>query len=282
MIIRDDKANGVRCWRAMGENLPDVMHWLSTTRNKWGIDSSRSASYGDWTLGVDYDEALRLARVGWSAGAKDLSNRLEAHMPPKDKESSWRYDVAGELPDIGRFLAGDPAHMRRHGHPKGHRPILSIAVNIRLQCSVKASAMANYGAALVAVIDQLEHVGRRVELVATFATTQGNGLRVSTGWTVKKAEDSLDLAAVAFSIAHPAASRRIGFAMYEHSDVPMAMGYGSGLTLAEQDLIDPLPGTFCIPGLNDDTRRCHTLEDAIAFVRDQINKAAGEELVSTN
>ena len=279
MIIRDDRIDGTRYWRAMGDSLDDVQRWLRDTPNKWGTNDSRSGSLSDnWSLGVSYDRALELANKGWSEGAKDLSDRLAAHMPPRDKEDSWRFDVAGELPDIGRYLAGDPVHMRRHGHPKGHQPIISIAVNIRLMCSVKASAMANYGAALVAAIDQIEHHGKRVELTATFATRQ-SGNRVSTGWTVKKAEDHLDLASVAFSLAHPAASRRIGFAMYEHSDVPRSYGYGSGLTLEERDLIDPLPGTYCLSGLNDDTKRCLTLEDAIPFVRDQVNAAAGEELV---
>lgn len=280
MIIRDETIDSRRHYRVMCDSLDDVQHWLRESPKLWSATSSQSYNSHDWTLGVDYERALELARKGWSEGAKDLSDRLAAHMPSPDKEDTWRYDVAGELPDVGRFLAGDPACMRRHGHPKGHRPILSIAVNIRLQCSVKASAMANYGAALVAVIDQLEHVGRRVELTATFATLCNN-VRLSTGWTVKQAGDPLDLAAVAFSLAHPAASRRIGFAMYEHTPrVIESYGYGRGITITEKDLVDPLPGTFCIPGLNDETTRCHTLEDAIVFVRDQINKAAGEELVT--
>jgi hypothetical protein len=280
MIIRDETIDRTRYYRAMGESLDDVQQWLRTSPKTWSSSSSvMNRASESWSLGVEYDQALKLAQLGWSEGAKDLSDRLAAHMPPRDKEDSWRYDVAGELPDIGRYLAGDPAHMRRHGHPKGHRPIISIAVNIRLQASVKASAMANYGAALVAIIDRLEHTGRRVELIATFATEQGKA-RVSCGWLVKKAGDPLDLAAVAFSIAHPAASRRIGFAMYEHSAVPTNSGYGYGLTLREEDLIDPLPGTYCLSGLNDNTTRCHSLDDAIAFVRAQVNKAAGEELVT--
>lgn len=91
----------------------------------------------------------------------------------------------------------------------------------------------------------------------------------------------LDLAAVAFSLAHPAASRRIGFAMYEHSPKEIESGrYGNGVEIKEEDLIDPLPGTYCISGLNNTTDRCHSLDDALKFARDQINKAAGEELVT--
>lgn len=280
MIIRDERINGARHYRAFGESLDDVQHWLRNSPKVWRESSSTSTGRGvSWDLGVGFDGAMELARKGWSEGAKDLSDRLEAHMAPRDKEDTWRFDVAGELPDVGRFLAGDPAHMRRHGHPKGHRPILSIAVNIRLRCDIKAQAMANYGAALVAVIDRLEHTGRRVELTTTFATLCC-GVRLSCGWTVKKAEDSVDLAAIAFSLAHPAASRRIGFAMYEHTTSPSSFGYGTDLTLREEDLVDPLPGTYCLSGVNSNAARCHTLDDAIAFVCDQINYAAGEQLVT--
>jgi hypothetical protein len=93
-------------------------------------------------------------------------------MPARDKEDSWRYDVAGELPDIGRFLAGDPAHMKRHGHPKGHRPIISLAINVIANAMITAQQMANYGAALVTVVDQIENAGRRVDLVCAFAALQ--------------------------------------------------------------------------------------------------------------
>jgi hypothetical protein len=282
MIVRDEPGqNGQsRVYKMHGDSIADVQHWLRNEPRTWSGNSSVSnEGRTSWDLGVGYEGALRLAEQGWSEGAKDLSNRLEAHLPNRDKADTWRFDVAGEIPDIGRFLSGDPAHMRRHGHPKGHKPILSIAVNIRLRCDIKAQAMANYGAAMTAIVDRLEHIGRRVELTACFSTVC-SGARLTGSWIVKRAEDPLDLASVAFALAHPAASRRIRFAMYERAPEAIeSYGYGHGLTLTERDLVDPLPGTFCVGGLNDNTTRCHTLDDALVFVRDQINEAAGEELV---
>lgn len=275
MIIRDEgKRVHVQC-----DDLTEVAKWLRETTSSWNYQSSLSTGRGDaWDLGVGLDGALRLAETGWSEGAKNLSDKLAAHMPERDHVDSWRYDVAGELPDIGRFLVGDPSCMKRHGHPKGHKPIISILVNLCCSGGVPASHYANYGAALCSVIDQLENSGRRVELSVAWISEFYGDARFSGGWTVKHAEDALDLAAVAFSLAHPAASRRIGFAMVERTRIRPSMSYGSVVTGVEEDWIDPLPGTYCLQGVGFGGGA--TLQDALVRVVREINKAAGEELVT--
>lgn len=130
---------------------------------------------------------------------------------------------------------------------------------------------------MCAVIDQLENSGRRVELNVAWCS-QISGVRVSVGWTAKRAEDTLDLASIAFSLAHPAASRRIGFAMAERSAARQDLGYGMTYSPTEDDWIDPLPGTYCIQGVG--YGGSETLDKAIAQVVKEINKAAGEELVT--
>ena len=203
-------------------------------------------------------------------------------MPERDHVDSWRYDVAGELPDIGRHLAGDPMCMKRHGHPKGRQPIISILVNICCSGGIDAKSYANFGAALVNVIDQLENSGRRVELHVGWISSMSK--RVTCGWTVKQAQDPLDLAAVAFSIAHPAASRQIGFALAERTDVRRNdLSYGSIVQVREQDWIDPTPGMFCLQGIGYlGDNNSSTLDGAIRDVTRRINTMAGEELVTVN
>lgn len=258
-------------------------NWKSTSR--WDSDSrSKHDSEYKWDFGLGWERTQELARKGWSEGAQNLSSKLAVHMPNNEHIDSWRYDVAGELPDIGRYLAGDPVHMRRHGHPKGHRPIISLFINNWITCMIKADQMANYGAALVAIVDQLENMGRRVELLGG-TIAQSNVRRdvmMSATWKVKAAEDPLDLATVAFAVAHPAASRRFGWSLWETTAAPKDSGYGFGLgpDATEADLVDPLPGTLIIPGLKHNHARCLTLDDALAFASEQINSAAGEQLVS--
>lgn len=282
MLIIDERKAKVPRWKVMFESLDEVQQWLRDTPRKWTVSSSVRESGGrSWDLGAGWEGALKLARNGWLEGVKDISDKLALKPPQLSDEPRWRYDVAGELPDIGRFLAGDPAHMKRHGHPKGHRPVISLAIGANAVAMVSAEQMANYGAAMVAVIDQLESTGRRVEAYATFVSVSG-GSRICPYWLVKRAEDALDLSALAFSLSHPAAFRRLGFAIYERSAFETWWGYGSSCSSTLDDLIDPMPNTLAISGLADGIHacRCNTLDGAIELAAEQINGAAGEELVT--
>jgi hypothetical protein len=283
MLYRDETIDGVRRAKLYFDSQIEAADFLRGTSSKWGRASSTQPSR-DWDFNLDAEGTQELARRGWSEGAKNLGDVLAVHMPERDNVDSWRYDVAGELPDIGRYLAGDPAHMRRHGHPKGHRPIISLFINNWIVCFTKAQQMANYGAAIVAMVDQLENSGRRVEVTAGTIAESGSSGRtmMSATWRVKAAEDALDLGALAFAVAHPAASRRFGWKLWERTDAPRDSMYGTGLgrVATEADLVDPMPGTLMLNGIKMDGARCNTLAQALAFAAEQINAAAGEKLVT--
>lgn len=266
-----------RLFKAHGESLQDVVHWLRTTSPRWSSPSSmNNAASQSWDFGVGYKGALELADKGWAEGVRALADSMSVLPPINHHEASWRYDVAGELPDIGRFLAGDPAHMRRHGHPKGRKPILCLAIPIVAAASVSAKQLANYGAAVVNLVDRLEASGRRVEVRATHIGDVHSGI-VAASFTAKHAEDPVDLSALAFSLGHPAASRRITFAMIERSHIARTGLYGLPIAETEAHLVDPIPGTLVLQRMG--AHSCNTPTEAMTFVAGQINKAAGETIV---
>jgi hypothetical protein len=89
------------------------------------------------------------------------------------------------------------------------------------------------------------------------------------------------LAAIAFSLGHPAALRRIGFAMIEHSATRTCPGYGHSTTITPDDIPERNARCqLCLSGIGTCSHRCRTLDDAIAFATEQVNTAAGEELVT--
>lgn len=282
VIISED-----RRWRAHFESVGEVQDFLAVNPSKWaprdrGADCKSMRAESSWDLGAGYEGVQRLARTGWSEGALDVAARLGSRLPARERTARWRHDMAGELPDVVRHLAGQPDSMKRRGHDNSHRPVVSLFVNVWIRCDVRAKAMANYGAALVAMIDQLENSGKRVELTAGVVAPHCHTITImSATWTVKRAQDPVDLGALAFSLAHPGASRRFGWAVWERSDKQPDSGFGRGVgyKATEADLIDPAPGTFILTGLNSDPRRCQTMNDAIKFVAAQINEAAGEQLV---
>lgn len=270
------------------ESLPEVFRFLDSTPRKWRQSASEhNAPRDNWDLGVGWQGALELARTGWVEGAAAIQEAAMAATgrPVTEREPHWGFDVAGDLPDVGRFMAGVPDNMRRRRKTVGRAPIVTIALGVGTSGGTSAYAMANYGAALAALIDRLEASGRRVELYAISAVIDG-GHRIAISVRIKGADEPLDLAAVAFGVGHPAMLRRIVFAARERSPHEMS-GYGGTATVEPRDLIDPQPGTLAITGVKDNAARCKTVDGALALAIEQINNAAwsqgvmesGEKLV---
>lgn len=274
-------------FRQRFESLPELFRFLDTTPRKWRQSSSEhKPADRAWDLEAGWEGAMQLARTGWAEGAAAIQEAAMAATgrPVTDREPHWGFDVAGDLPDVGRFMAGVPDNMRRRRKTVGRAPIVTIALGVGTSGSTSGLAMANYGAALAALIDRLEAGGRRVELYAISAVTQGKRIAISV--RLKGAEEPLDLAALAFGVGHPAMLRRIIFAARERAPWEFA-SYGSTARVTPEDLIDPQPGTLAVTGVDGDAYRCKTMDGALSLAIEQINNAAwsqgvmepGEKLV---
>lgn len=265
----------------MGDSLSDVIRWLDDEPRQWRQNSSRQRGSRDWDLGVGWEGAVKLAREGWEEGVKRIHSELTAHFPQSFvKEPPWRHDVGGALPDVPRYLQGMPDHMWDRGRAKGSKPIVHIVINTVCSAWTTAQQFVNYGAAITALIDEIEASGRRVELdiAAVFRSLGGYGRGSFTGivgWKVKRAGEHVDLAAISFGLAHPAAFRRIQFAMIERTptnwDTP---GYGmcGGLTKAHAKLLD-CERAFLLDGVGEAGSACNTAEGALNLARAQLARA---------
>jgi hypothetical protein len=131
--------------------------------------------------------------------------------------------------------------------------------------------MANFGTAVAQYVNQLETDGVRVELIGMIVSLV-QGRRVAHSWTVKAADQPLDLAVVAFSIGHPAMFRRLGFALRERSGAPYDPSYGRTVPAEMRDLIGPAPGTVILNGMADAGTHAQTPQAALAYVSAQIEK----------
>ena len=274
MLQHDDENRWVRQFN----DLPELVHWLSTEPKRWRSQtSSREMPSKGWDLHVGYAGALKLARDGWEEGVRNL-HALSA-LVPNQTLVTREYSMAGDFPDVPRYLAGDPFNMVKRGKERAPKPTITIAVNTRISCAIDSQQAANFGAALVALVDRLESRGTRVELLGLLSTNVTRR-RMCLSWTIKRAEDHLDLSAVAFSYAHPAMFRRLGFAAMERMPAETEdRGYGLDGGVSVEDFVDVAPGALLIGGLNRSPGRCKTMSDALAFAKKQINLAAGADLV---
>lgn len=259
------------------DDLPDVVDYISREPRKWSQgDSQANYDWYDksWTLGVDWQNALRMAREGWEEGIRKL-HALAATVP-NNTVTTREMSVAGEYPDVPRYLAGDPYNMVKRGKQRVPKPTMTIVSSIGANCNVTGQQIANFGAAVVALVDRLESRGVRCEIIGCWRST---GMRDSStfcfSWTVKRPEDHLDLSAVAFGLGHPAMLRRLGFAVMERSPkVAEVRHYGSSSgVIGKIDLIDIPDQALYIGGVGSSGSACNTLEGAVEYAKASINRA---------
>jgi hypothetical protein len=229
-----------------------------------------------WDLEAGYHGALKLARDGWREGAQALKSAL-VRLPALDPAPALVYDTDGIQADIGRVCAGVPECMLRPSPEalEGSTQVITLAVAINASGGTGARYMANYGTAIARYIDELEAQGHQVEVIAAICS-EVSGMRVAHTWMVKAAGDTVSLATLAFSIGHPAAFRRFGFALRERLDkalVKPSAGYGYSVDLTLADLINPSPGTVILNGMKNADSIARTTEHALAAIGKQIDAA---------
>jgi hypothetical protein len=247
----------------IGEDLADICDFLARSPKKWRGDSSVTDNDGyQWTYNLSYAQAIRMATTGWPEGRERLAKL--AMTPPERTKYMPVFDVAGERPDIDRYLTGDPRNMVSHTRKRIPRPIVRLLLNIGASAYVQGSQMTNFGVALVSLINQLESDGKRIEVDLVYNVMMSQGARCHVGWGVKAADQYLDLDQIAFACAHPAAFRRLGFALFERLAPQYEhYAYGRPLDTNESDLRElqapadsiVIDGAWIWP-------RCHSAESA--------------------
>jgi hypothetical protein len=152
--------------------------------------------------------------------------------------------------------------MRNRKREFGHKPAMTLAVNVTANCGTSAEHMSNYGLAIARYADQLEAAGYPVEVIAVMGAQQGRN-RTTHTWTVKAQGHGMNLADMAFSIGHPGCFRRLGFAALERSNMPEYSGYGQAGNALPSDLPDRYRDAIILNGI--DTVRQHSKTPASAL-----------------
>jgi predicted RNase H-like HicB family nuclease len=270
MVLKVDTA---KQWLVQFDDLAEMTHWLDTTPAQWSVRSS--LRQGNSFAGASYEDAVRMAREGWEEGVGRVSALVDSL--PTGSRAVTRYDVAGEYPDVARYIAGDPFNMVRRGTSHRQRPVMTIVVGCCCSGATPTNAMENYAAAMVALIDRLENRGVSVELIGN-ATSRLGGRRVAVTWGIKRQGQALDLNAVAFGAGHPAMLRRLTFAAWERSHASWACSsYGQVEDPIADDVLNIPSDSLIIAGVGvGNGSHCRTLKDAVRFAEEQINSACAK------
>jgi hypothetical protein len=190
----------------------------------------KHASRGDppdaeWDFNAGWDGALELARNGWHDGAakvsklaRDLLDAVDAKVMPLATQYG---DAGGYGVDVARFLSGEPEHYLEFAEQPAPRAV-TLTVNLTCSSGVRAEQAFRRGAVVLAAAEVLIARGFAVTIQAKVVNRSSakKNRHVQApvyvaSFDVHKAGDALDVDAVAFTLCHPAFTRRIAFGLKE-------------------------------------------------------------------
>jgi len=189
-----------------------------------------------WDYESGFDGAVELARTGWAEGRERVEEQAMRFRDDvvRDHEETFARPAtvrafAGPMVNIGRYIAGAPDAMLTRKRTEMESPVIDILCNVAASGSIGAETYFTRGAAVAALADLLELTGRRVRVRTIMAVKTGqHSMEIYA--TIKGPGDPLQMDALAFTLAHPAYMRRLGFSIMEQApmSVRRAIGIGDG------------------------------------------------------
>ena len=194
------------------------------------ISEDKDRYAAGWTGTKDMAEAQHLFRTGWNAFAEKLTKATKTPTVSANvQRSKPSYGMVGGQASVPRYIQGIPTNMVDRKPVQQKQKIIVINKDIWYSAMISAETIEKEGVKALQIIQLLESKGFRVKL-NVYGMTSSHGETLGFRLTVKKPEERLSLAKVAFPIAHPSYLRRIGFAWLERfntmKEASFTHGYG--------------------------------------------------------
>jgi len=235
-VLKDTKT----LWTVEFDGLADMVSFIKNTKQhpEAGRSSEREPASESWDLNTDMMRSLEIAESGgnWAEGIDKMADGVaQAAEQRQGIGQEMAHSVQGFAVDVPTYLAGDPDNMwTMEGQATtAGAPIITIGI-ASLNSTTSAAAAANRGIAAMSLVDVLEEAGHRceVKIVWDNKSTHGSVHRSCLSVLVKNAGEPWQPGPCSFMMAHPAARRRLGFAVNERGNDASAKvtqsGYGHG------------------------------------------------------
>lgn len=271
--------------REMGYD--DFLTLCEKTPNTPG--ASRATGDREFTHTRNFGEAMSLARNGWPEGLRDIQRISESIwnvVGQKVSKTTFFYDVCGSVPDVDRFLTGEPENMIQFSEEKtfGRGKVVKLHVNGAASCGVSAKTMFCRGAAVVALIDALEKLGHSCEVWTADAIAdvfRGDDSVLQYEVELRGPGSPIDMDRMAFSLAHPSWLRRLCFSAMEQEPDEVRRRFGIGRHYGYPTESRGLTGEefgIDVPSLRMGEHHWETQEAAIQWVLEAAALVLGRKL----
>lgn len=215
--------NGETVYADIFASFGEMLDYCDSNPNQTG--SARSDAHNaEWAGTRTVQEAFSLARNGWDAVRPEV-DRLVASlrdviMDKMENTPQVVWGVAGAIPDVGRFVSGEPECMMDfpiEPTPKAGK-VVRIFVDYGASASFDGAFIMRRGTTLLALLEVLKLRGVSCEVWGETAIyTSGRGSIHTTVTKLSDPMNPLDINELMFALGHPAMLRRMAFAVREMS-----------------------------------------------------------------
>lgn len=239
----------------------------ATVLPEWNLEAHFEDS---WAHG-SFNDAVNLAENGWKEGTKLLTEKMSVHKN-LERGGTRINDVSGEIPNVGRFLAGLPDCMtRRVIRESNKKPILDVYLSPQGHGGLDGQNFINLGAAMAMLIDGLEHGGYSVCLNIALLS-EGSAVRVNVHgsiFNIKKDGEVLDIERMIYFIAHPTVLRRLEFKKVAATHIfKTEENYGMGRGIETANMKKYLPNDVLVIAPYSRTTECNNVPNAMKLVKE--------------
>lgn len=181
-----------------------------------------------WHGTRNMEHALDLARNGWNEGVENAARVIDMLNVEHALQRRRKHSIAGGSVNVGRLLAGNPAHMRQRPKQPGKR-VITLFVENTASASIDARQLTVRAAICAALADILERQGYSCEIVSATMQHGNQYSAAQTVVTIKQAGEKLNIEDVAFALGHPSFLRRFNFACVSQCDELKSIWFTQGM-----------------------------------------------------
>lgn len=245
-LTKIGKDSKMLAFDTLGEALAQADKRPSKNWGATGSDISskeKSEERTEFTGTKSWEENKRIAELGWSDGRAlvdaSLTSIFDTGAAQLANAPQVQHAIAGAYPDVPLYCAGEIACMINDApEENGGKKIIKLVIDFGCPFNVKAQSLANRGAALAGLVDEIESAGHRCEVWGVHVSASKQYRKRKNGKVpvkyfgamicAKSAGEPLDIDRVAYTIGHPSAFRRVYFALLENEPFTDKSGYEGG------------------------------------------------------
>lgn len=195
-------------------NFENQFDFLQSIDNMPVVFQDSDSLYGKFSQCFSEQEYHKLLTCGFSEALTAFhATNEQCNNMAAAKRKATIYGIQGNFPCVPRAIAGHPASMISRRIIEKDNPIVNIYVDIACSGATETDDIIKGGQWIIRQIRQIEAAGKEVNLYVGDCLEQERQ-KVISAICIKRAGESLNLAALSFWVGHPAALRIAMFQLY--------------------------------------------------------------------